>query len=424
MAKRKKVLVISYYWPPAGGPGVQRVLKFCKYLPLCGWEPIVLTVADGEYPAVDESLLQDVPPGLRIIRTSSFEPYALYRRLTGKKPDEKIATFVLTEDTQGTLLQRLAAFIRGNIFIPDARIGWLPFAVKAGAQIIRAQGVDLLFSSGPPMTAHLIARVLSKQTGRPWVADFRDPWTDVFYYHTLHRTCAALQLDRRLERSVLSSASAVVTVSPTLKNLFQKKAENDYFVIPNGFDEEDFIPAPRDVVRRFVHAGHLAVNQNPVALWRAFRRIIEESREPTVVEFYGSVHSEVRRSLAEEGLLPHCRFHGYLPHRQAAAAMVSAALLFFVIPETSYAKGIPTSKLFDYLGAGRPILGIGPPDGDAAEYLRAAQAGIVLAPDDPEMTEKIIDLLSRQPGENRFLFSRRRQTVELAKLFDQLLTKA
>lgn len=378
----KTILILTYYWPPAGGPGVQRVLKFAKYLPQFGWRPVMLTVANGEYPAIDESLLADVAEDIKVCKTASLEPFALYRRFTGQKKEDKISTFVLTEDSQGGFKKRLASFIRGNLFIPDARIGWKPFALRAAMRLIKEEKIDVIFSTAPPMSTHLIAKAVAKKSGLPWVADFRDPWTDVFYYHNLKRTRAAVALDKRLEKSALRSASAIVTVSPTIEELLHEKAGENYHVIANGFDEADFKgkAAPDDGNLHIVHAGHLAVNQNPTGLWQALKALTEENenlRRKLTIDFYGSIHSEVYQAIIGSGLESFALIHNYIPHDELVAVMKRAALLFFVVPQTSYAKGIPTSKLFDYMGAGRPILGIGPEDGDAAAMLEESGAGVM-----------------------------------------------
>ena len=421
----KTVLILTYYWPPAGGPGVQRVLKFAKYLPFFGWRPIVLTVKNGEYPALDETLLLDVPADLSVYKTASLEPFALYRKLTGKRSDDRIATFVLTEESSN-LGHRFATFVRGNLFIPDARIGWKPFAQKTANRLVREHDIDLIFSTAPPMSTHLIGKSVAKQTARPWVADFRDPWTDVFYYHSLKRGKLAVAFDKRLEVSVLKSANAVVTVSPTLAELFEAKASNHCHVIPNGYDEEDFRsipPLPDDGKKHFVHAGHLAGNQNPTGLWTALQKLIQSPTlvKPLQLDFYGSIHANVRQSLEDFGLLDHCAFHGYIPHDELVAVMKRAALLYFVVPETSYAKGIPTSKLFDYMGAGRPILGIGPEDGDAAEFLKESQAGRVLNTPDEILNFLTTVLSDNSPYTSRQTdsFTRKHLTEKLANVFAQ-----
>jgi glycosyltransferase involved in cell wall biosynthesis len=425
------VLILTYYWPPAGGPGVQRVLKFAKYLPSFGWRPVILTVANGEYPAIDETLLNDIADQCAVYKTPSLEPFALYRSFTGQKSGDKISTFVLTEDSQAGLTKRFASFIRGNIFIPDARIGWKPYAVQQGMRLMQNEDVNLIFSTAPPMSTHLIAKRLAKKSGLPWVADFRDPWTDVFYYHNLKRTRAAITLDKRLEKSVLSSANAVITVSPTIQKLFETKAPNNYHVIPNGYDGDDFLhiePAPDDNKIHIVHAGHLAVNQNPVGLWNALKQVLDTNitfEQKLQIDFYGSIHSDVHHSLQDAGLLPYSIFHNYIPHDKLVAVMKRAALLLFVIPDTSYAKGIPTSKLFDYMGAGRPILGIGPEDGDAAQFINQAQVGRVI--DDSNQNELVHVLRSVTSDQfqidngNMSHFTRSELTKSLAHILNKAL---
>jgi glycosyltransferase involved in cell wall biosynthesis len=423
----KSVLIITYYWPPAGGPGVQRALKFAKYLPTFGWRPIILTVENGEYPAVDETLIKDISAQLVVNKTPSLEPYALYRALTGKKSTDKITTFVLTEDSRG-LGKKLASFIRGNLFIPDARIGWKPFAVKEGQRLIKEEKIDLIFSTAPPMSAHLIARSLAKKSVLPWIADFRDPWTDVFYYHRLKRTRMALALDRKLEKSVLGSANAVITVSPTIAKLFAAKASNSYHVIPNGFDEDDFhdrAPLPDDGKFHIVHAGHLASNQNPIGLWRTLKKMIDERpafERKLQLDFYGAIHEKVRHSLTEHGLEHYAAFFDYIPHDQLLAVMKRAALLFFVVPDTTYAKGILTSKLFDYMGVGRLILGIGPEDGDAAEIIRQTRIGRMINDADHEQMLSFFILLQEKGAESfqypaTMPFTREHLTKLLAEVF-------
>lgn len=426
----KTVLILTYYWPPAGGPGVQRVLKFAKYLPFFGWRPVILTVANGEYPAMDDSLVKDTAEDLSVYKTASLEPFFLYRQFTGQKSDDKISTFVLTEDSQAGFKKRLASFVRGNIFIPDARIGWKPYAVKQGMRLIKNENIDLIFSTAPPMSTHLIAKTLAKKSGLPWVADFRDPWTDVFYYHNLKRTKAAVAVDKRLEKSVLSSANAVITVSSMMKELFQRKASNTYHVIPNGFDTDDFdtiAAAPDDGKIHIVHAGHLAVNQNPVGFWAALQKVLKinpQLQHTLQLDFYGSIHSKVHQSLIEFNLESITNFHCYVPHDQLVAVMKRAALLLFVIPNTSYAKGIPTSKLFDYMGAGRPILGIGPEDGDAADFMRMAQCGQVIDDSNAKTLETFLKQLGQSitlENENTMQFTRRVLTHNLANILKNVL---
>jgi len=424
------ILIITYYWPPAGGPGVQRVLKFAKYLPEFGCRPVVLTVVNGEYPATDESLMNEVPSSLSVYTTPSLEPFALYRNLTSKKSDA-IPTFVLTESANQSLFQKVATFLRANIFIPDARIGWTPFAVRQGGKIIRDEKIDVIFSTGPPMSTHLIGRRLAKKMHIPWVADFRDPWTDVFYYHSLKRTKCALALDKSLERSVLKNAHAVISVSPSIIHLFRAKAENSYHVIANGFDEHEFEsvqPLPVDDKIHIIHAGHLAGNQNPVALWNALKNIVQKNPDfgqRLQVDFYGSVHSEVANSIQEFGLEHFTVWHGYKSHQHVIAAYKSAHALFFVVPQCDTSKGILTSKLFDYLGANRPIVGIGATDGDAAAILRKTGAGIMFDYDETQALTKHLEHIfydrKRQHKIQTEKYTRRALTARLADIVKELV---
>ncbi|MCK4715587.1 MAG: glycosyltransferase, partial [Candidatus Marinimicrobia bacterium] len=221
----KKVLIITYYWPPAGGPGVQRVLKFAKYLPEFGWQPIILTVKNGEYPAIDNSLQKEIPANCKVYNTFSIEPNFVYKKFTGMGSDEKIPTAVLAAENTNWK-KRLANWIRLNLFIPDAKIGWIPFAVRKGKKIIKAEKPDIIFSSSPPPTVHLIARKLAKWSGIKWVADFRDPWTDIYHYNDVKRSAWSLNRDKDKEKEIVTSADEIITVSQNVAELLNEKIPN------------------------------------------------------------------------------------------------------------------------------------------------------------------------------------------------------
>jgi len=230
----KKVLIITYYWPPAGGPGVQRALKFTRFLPRNGWIPIILTVKNGDYPAMDKSLAGPVSD-LKVFHTSSIEPFRLYKLFTGRKQDESIPTFVLNQGQSERFSDRLSKWIRANLFIPDARIGWMPFAVQKGMKLIRDENIDLIFSTSPPHSLQLIAGSLAKKSGLPWISDFRDPWTEAFW------TSGRLNkfsrwLNNRFESNVFRRADLMVTVSPGLSSFFYNKHQKQSEIIYNGFE--------------------------------------------------------------------------------------------------------------------------------------------------------------------------------------------
>ncbi len=374
----KRVLVVSYYFPPSGGPGVQRVLKFIKYLPACGWEPVVLTVrtADAAYPELDATLQADVPPGLRVERTRAWDPYALYARLLGTSRQASIGVG-FTGEGRANRRQRAARWIRANLFRPDARVGWVPFARARAHRLLKEGGVDVVLTSGPPHSAHLVGKSLAAD-GIPWVADFRDPWTDISYYRELPFTRRSRRREAALERAVLDAADRVVTVSPALQALLGQKTRTPIVVIPNGFDPADFVrrPPPRRDVFRLTHTGTLSASQNPTSLWAVLGAMRREGALPALrLQLVGNVDPVVCESLEEAGLMPLTTMTPYVPHPEAVRYMCEASLLLLAINRVEGAEGIVTGKVFEYLASGRPVLGVGPPLGDAAKLLGETGAG-------------------------------------------------
>ena len=230
----KKVLIITYYWPPSGGAGVQRALKFAKYLPEFGWEPVILTVENPDSPVDDTSLLNDIPKGTKVYKTKSLEPFELYKKFAGKKSDSKIPNDVLLNKKNLSLKVRLAQWIRLNLFIPDAKIGWKKYAVKKGLEIIKTENIDLIFTTSPPQTVALIGRKLSKLCGVKWIADFRDPWMEIVYYQNVNRTKLTKVVDSSLEKKVMNNADTIITISYDIADLIRGKAKDqNVVVIPN-----------------------------------------------------------------------------------------------------------------------------------------------------------------------------------------------
>jgi len=374
-----KVLIVTYYWPPAGGPGVQRVLKFAKYLPGMGWEPIILTVKNGNFPALDESLVEDIPAGIKVYKTSILEPFELYKKFSGIKKDDTIPVAVLAGENL-TGKQKVMHWIRSNMFIPDAKIGWFGYGVKTGLEIIRSEQPDLIMSSSPPPTVHLIAGKIAKQSGLPWLADFRDPWTGIHYYRKLNRNKFAAQKDENLERSVLKHADVVLSASSAFANLLKlpegKKAE----VITNGFDGElvtECKPERSDLFG-ILYIGGLTTNRFYKQFFEAFSLLLnnnEQFRKLARIRIAGSVNQEILNQIKEIVPQDNFEFLGYLPHHEAEGLMQKSALNLLLMEKTSnYAGHIP-GKIFEYLAAGTPVLGIGDPEGDSAEILRTSGLG-------------------------------------------------
>jgi len=432
---RQHVLLVAYYVPPAGGPAVQRILQFVEHLADYGWQPTVLTVRQGAYPNRDPSLLDVVPASVDVHRTASLDPLALYARLAGSGNGEDGST--LPAGSLGadrtSWLEYIARWVRANVFIPDARIGWWPFAVAAGRRLLDEHAFDMILSSGAPHSVHLIGRSLHRRTGVPWVADLHDPWTDISYYDEFPHTRWARQLDARLERSVLSEASAVTTVSPSWADLFVRKAPNRYAVVENGFDADTFaaVEEPLDDPFVLAHIGKLYASRNPTALWDALATLRAEDAIPELrVRLVGTVDPVVRRAIAERGLEPVVTIEPFVPHEEAIRQMARSTLLLLVIEPFAQARGMITSKLYEYLASGRPVLGIGPVGGDADKLLRSAEAGRVVSWSDAQAACDLIqahyDAWAEGTPRSGASFdaiqehNRKHQAKRLAQLFDEL----
>ncbi|WKZ69404.1 MAG: glycosyltransferase family 4 protein [Melioribacteraceae bacterium] len=424
----KKVLIITYYWPPAGGPGVQRVLKFAKYLPDFSWQPIILTVENGEYPAIDESLLDDIPPGIKVYKTKSFEPFNLYKGITGQKGN--IPTHVLNKSENESALQKLSKWIRANVFIPDARVGWIPTIVKEGKNIIEKEKPDLIFSSSPPHSLQIGAMKLAKQTGLKWVADFRDPWTDGFWQKELPRTRYAIKKDSKLERKVLQSSNAVITVSDSIAELLDKKNHNSYHVIPNGYDEYDFANIVKSKSEKFtiVYTGSLRKSQIPNKFLRSLSELNSNNAILNLeLHFIGTVHPDAVNLVNEFNLNKLVKFYSYKPHNELIKCIINADMLLLSIPNTQNNEGILTGKLFEYIGSNNFILCIGPKNGDAAKIISELNCGITF--DFDEDTSKIVlekysqweAGFSHTPEINSEQYTRKNLTKKLSSIFDSIL---
>lgn len=433
-----RVLVLTYYFPPAGGPGVQRALKFVKYLPQSGWTPVVLTVREGAYPARDPSLAQDVPPEASVHRTDSWNPYRLYARLTGQSEDEAVVQGSLEGEERGWK-ESFARLVRANLFLPDARVGWVPFAIWRGRQLLAGGTIDAILTTGPPHSTHLAGAALQWMTGVPWVADFRDPWTDINYYQELPHTGWARRIDAALERTVLRRAQVVTTVSPTWGQVLAEKVDRgagSVRVIHNGYDDEDVERGTEAVDRdvfALTHVGSLYASRNPMGLWRALRRLRDRGEVPKLcIRLVGSVDPNVRAALRDLGLGDCTEFVSYVPHHEAVAYMQRAGLLLLSIEDFPASRGMLTGKIYEYLAAGRPILGVGDADGDAAALLQKTDGGQLFDRADVDGLASFVrrhyeawaagDRLPGAAAEQVRPYRRRAQTDRLAALLGEVAT--
>jgi len=428
-ADSSRVLIVAYYVPPAGGPAVQRVLQFVEFLRAEGWAPEVLTVREGAYPNRDPDLLARMPSSVPVHRTRALDPYAIYQALTGKA-EEDLPTGSM--DDRNSWVERLSQWVRANFFLPDARVGWWPFAVCKGGRLLRTDQFDAVLSTGAPHSVHLIGSALHHWTGTPWVADLHDPWTDISYYDDLPHTRWARRIDAALERHVLASASAVTTVSPSWAELFASKAENQYRVVENGFSEEEFASideTPPDDRFVLAHVGKLYASRTPTVVWAALERLHEAGAIPNLrLRLIGSVDPAVERALDEHGLTPLVERIPFRPHAEAIREMARSTLLLLVIERFAEAEGMITSKLYEYLASGRPVLGVGPPDGDAHALLRRHDAGSVVDWRDVDRAAEVLRLHyeawaenSPRTGADRSelgAHSRRHQAHRMARVLD------
>lgn len=439
----KKVLIISYYWPPSGGSGVQRWLKFVKYFREFGIEPIVLTV-DPEFatfPNYDYSLLKEIPEGIEIHTTQSSSPFELYKKV--RKKDAPQAGF--SGEKKVGLTDKLMRFVRGNFFIPDARIGWNKFALEKAKELIQFHNIDSIVTTSPPHSTQLIGLALKKEFNLHWLADLRDPWTEIYYNQELFRTSFAKKKDYKLEQLCLKNADKIVVVSEDIKRHFganRKEILDKTHVIPNGFDETDFNQNPtlnnvppncnsgsdsqkiseNNLGSKIIsYVGNLGEQYPVEGFLEAFSEIVKIDSN-WKLQFVGNCHNGVKILVEKLNLSESVVFIPYVNHAEAINYMINASVLLLIIPEIENNKGILTGKLFEYLATGNPILNIGPKDGDAATILKENAVSVTLNPDETnEIINFILNSTSNQIEVNsvsKNKYSRRNLTLEITGLIN------
>jgi glycosyltransferase involved in cell wall biosynthesis len=429
----KKVLIITYYWPPSGGSGVQRWLKCVRYLRDFGWEPVVYTALDSEYPVIDQTLEAQVPKGVEVIRRPIWEPYKLYKKFTGQKKETRVVSGFLNAN-KPSFKRRVSMWIRGNVFIPDARKFWIKPSVAFLVDYLKDHPVDVIVSTGPPHSMHLIAMGVKRKTGLPWVADFRDPWTNIDFYQELMLSTWADRKHHRLEKAVVTLADRVVVVGNQMKEEFEKISGRQVDVVTNGYDEADLQPQPkaaRDKKFSLIHIGLLNQHRNHEAFWAACAELKQELPSfgtDLLVKLVGKADVSAQESIARHGMEAQVEMIDYLPQAEAVQQQGRAQVLLLSINNTPNAKGVITGKIFEYLASGRPILCIGPEDGDAAHIINEAKAGLVAGFEDKEKMKAHIshyyDLYQRDSLEVQSqgvaAFSRKALTGKFAQLFDAI----
>ena len=438
MAAMKRVLIISYYWPPTGGSGVQRWVKFAKYLPAEGWQPVIYTPENPEQLAVDTSMEKEIPAEVEVFKTHITEPYELYKKFLKKSGHSSEAVEVNPVNAQNkSFAQKAAMWVRGNFFRPDPRCLWIRPSVKFLKEYLKEHPVDLIVSTGPPQSMHLIGRRLARETGLPWIADFRDPWTKIFYFKHLSMTRATERWHRKMEKKVLDEASVVVAVSPLVQQEFQSMTQTPVELITNGFDECDFdrnrcLEADGGPDRDFVitHTGLFAADGNPTTLWKVLGEKCmknEAFRKALRIKLVGKTDEAILESIRSEGLGEVLTDMGYQPHNVAVQEQRNASLLILPLRKEPEYKAVLPGKLFEYLASWRPVLGIGQPDGAMSMVLNSTKTGIVLDWEDKSSLDRFIELCWQNHLKGELTvedadisqFTRRNLTRRMAELFDK-----
>ncbi|HNW99336.1 MAG TPA: glycosyltransferase family 4 protein [Bacteroidales bacterium] len=436
----KKVLIITYYWPPCGGSGVQRWLKFVKYLRNFGWEPIIYTPENPEMSVIDNSLLKDLPENLTVIKTKIWEPYNFYKAFIGKKKSHKINTALLSESKKPKLTEKISVWIRGNFFIPDARRFWIKPSVKFLKEYLKSNKVDAIVSNGPPHSMHMIALGLKKSLNIPWLADFRDPWTNIDFYHELMLSGWADKRHHKMENKVLKNADAVTVISRSMAEDMKRLHNRKYEVITNGYDEETNI---EDVVldKKFsiAHIGSLVKSRNPEVLWKVLNFLLNDRSQNSFdaerfskdleIKLVGKVDFSVKESIKKYKLENYINYIDYLPHDEVIRVQQQSQVLLLLLNNTPNAKMILTGKFFEYLAAKRPVLCIGPTDGDAAEIINETKCGVISDFDDFEHLRDSVINFYKSFCENSLdvnsagieKYSRKNLTFELSKILNKIV---
>ena len=421
----KRALIITYYWPPAGGPGVQRWLKFVKYFREFGVEPIVYAPENPNYPLVDEKFASEIPSDIEVLKQPINEPYR-FAKLFSKKKTKQMSSGIISKK-EISAVEKLMLYVRGNFFIPDARVGWVKPSVKFLSKYIAENSVDVVITTGPPHSLHLIGMQLQKDLNVKWIADFRDPWTTIHYHKSLRLNKASERKHKALEASVLKSADIITVTSPTTKKEFEMIAETPIEVITNGYDISGKIDFEMDSKFSISHIGSLLSERNPEFLWKVLAEICKEDtsfKNDLQFKFAGAVSDDVKQSLENFQLMENCEVLGYVSHSEALRLQHKSQILLLVEINSAETRAIIPGKLFEYLAAKRPIIALGPKESDIEGIINETKSGKFFSYwDDDELKTEILQLYKDfKNGELKIAsegiekYSRRELTRQMASL--------
>ena len=424
--KQKKVLIITYYWPPAGGPGVQRWLKFVKYLPDFDIQPIVYIPENPTYPIVDVNLEKEVSDSAIILKRPIFEPYQL-ASFFSKNKTKKISSGIIPNRKKQTILDKTLLWIRGNLFIPDARVYWVKPSVLYLEKYILENNIDTIITSGPPHSLHLIGLSLKQKLNITWFADFRDPWTTIGYHNSLRLSTRAARKHKALEYQVLNTADKIIVTSKSTKTEFEDITNKPITVITNGYDTELTAKVNLDAKFSLAHIGSFLSERNPIILWECLIELLQEIpdfKTHLEIKLLGAVSQEVLDTISQFNLNLYLKNLGYVSHSEAVLHQKNSQVLLLIEINSEETKSIIPGKLFEYMVSNRPILAIGPTDSDFAEIIKETNTGVFF-----EYTEKMKLKSTILNYYNQFLqgnlqsygvglqkYSRKNLTGELAQL--------
>lgn len=423
----KKVLIISYYWPPAGGPGVQRWLKFVKYLPDFNIHPVVFVPENPNYPIEDKALVKEVSDKATVLKFPINEPYKWAQKFSKNKTNT-LSAGLITQKRKQSFIEKTLLWIRGNFFIPDARIGWVQPSTDYLKNYILEHSIDTIITTGPPHSVHLIGKNLKQNTPSiQWIADFRDPWTSIGYHKELKLTKSSAQKHKDLEQLVLNTADQIIVTSPTTKKEFEQITNQPIHVITNGYDVEYVEKKPMDVKFTLSHIGSLLSERNPRVLWKALRELVKENkdfRNDFELKLIGRVSEDIIETIKEFKLESYLNRVGYVSHDEALVQQRSSQVLLLVEIDSYETVGIIPGKLFEYMAAERPILAIGPEDADLSKIIKETNSGFFCQYDEKDKIKDTLLAMYRQYQNNELkvyamglqYYSRKKLTEKLVSI--------
>jgi glycosyltransferase involved in cell wall biosynthesis len=422
----KKVLIITYYWPPSAGSGVQRWLKFAKYLPEFGWEPVIFTPENPDFDLKDESLTKEINPQLEVIKFPIWEPYGVFRKL---KKEKLTDTAKVLEKKKKSFTDQTAIWLRANVMIPDPRIFWVKSSAEFLTELVEQGQFQAIITTGPPHSLHLIGLGLKKKTGISWLADFRDPWSKWEFLDTLPMLDWVKKRHEKLEMEVLNTADNITTISPTFQKDFDNICKRKIHLLTNGFDSEDLPEDWKFSVSgqkslEILYTGVIDAIRNPLPFIEAFKEVFEKSNKKATLRFVGKVSEAVINHISGDSWLKeNVKFEGYVSHEKVFDYYQNAHLLLLILTDTKNAKGNIPGKLFEYLSTGRPILALGDPEGDSSAILTSCKGGKVIAHTDMKAIKDFL-INFNIPGEFHVsekveMYSRKNLSQQLAQILDE-----